>query len=170
MLNRLIIYKIVLISFIINFFFSCTSNETTEEEPIPQKSNSNVNNLVSLIDNQEKEWMATNLKRTVETQLYWGKNSYLDTAITYTYLDSLNEERYKLIFLSDEPNMNITFTANDTLNKSIMIKPGSDSSQVNYLNKGKIIYSKNINLQDKGKLKFLSKEEEALFKRLRNSN
>ncbi|MDQ3551756.1 MAG: hypothetical protein M3413_09525 [Bacteroidota bacterium] len=134
------------------------------------KINSNVNRLVDIIDKEEKTWLAKELKKTVETQLYWGKNKYLDTAFTFTYHDDLKEERYKVIFLSDEPNMNITFIANDTLNKSIMIKPGSDSSQVNYLNKGKIIYSKNINLQDKGKLKFLSKEEEALFKRLRNSN
>jgi hypothetical protein len=157
------------------FFLSllvCTSCTTEENKDLLDNStnSSKINLLVGIIDKEEKEWLAKDLKRTVEIQLYWGKNDYLDTAFTYTYRDGLNEERYKLIFLSDEPNMNITFTANDSLNKSIMIKPGTDSSQVNYLNKGKIVYSKNINISDKKNLTFLSKEEEALFERTINSH
>jgi hypothetical protein len=158
--------KIIFLLFAIFQIFSCSSEENKNAPPL--SNNNNQEKLVSLIDKEEKEWLEKDLKRTVETQLYWGKNKYLDTAYTYTYRDTLNEERYKLIFLSDEPNMNITFTANDTLNKSTMIKPGTDSSQVNYLNKGKIFYSKIINIQNKNNLKFLSKEEEALFERVTN--
>ncbi|MBA2328784.1 MAG: hypothetical protein H0V91_04105 [Flavisolibacter sp.] len=155
--------------FCLFFFFSC-SNSNHPDTPVQLKNNSNVNRLVDIIDKEEKTWLAKELKKTVETQLYWGKNKYLDTAFTFTYHDDLKEERYKVIFLSDEPNMNITFIANDSLNKSIMIKPGNDSSQVNYLHNGKIIHSKNISILNNVSLTFLSKEEEALFKRTINSN